>query len=107
MRVLFIILIMAVSLGADTDWNKDKDEPFFQQRDKQAHIVAFTAISYVVTDYALDNGFTKTEAWFIGLGSALVLGAVKELTDDNFDEKDMMANAIGGTIGSSIVIWRW
>lgn len=69
MKTLLVILVtfLISSLNANDYWNKDDGKPYFQQRDNLAHIGVSGIVSYIASDYALSNGFTKTESWFIGV----------------------------------------
>ena len=56
-------------------------------------------------------GFTEVQSWWCGIGTALVIGGMKEWYDSNhggrFDWEDMAANGVGGTIGTSFLYYRY
>jgi len=85
----------------------ENDSTFFQQKDKQKHILFFSAVGAIGANIAYTNGYSKQESWWIGLGSALLLGSLKEMYDKNFDMNDFAANALGGVIGSTSVLFRY
>ena len=92
MKALALAVLLTVGSSAS----------FFQEEDKQFHIgfSVFTGIAGNAFAHQ-QLGWTKQEAWWAGLATALLVGAVKEITDDKFDWRDMGADAIGGTIGTT------
>lgn len=108
MKRLLLLLLLTSSLFAESYWDKDDDKPYFQQRDNLAHIGVATLASYLISDYVIRyHSFTKTEAWFMGFVSSILIGTIKEMTDKNFDIDDLSGYAVGGAVGSSIVIYRF
>lgn len=95
-------------------WSNPYDQPdktFFHQRDKQLHI-GFSAAIALTSNAIAHQEFelTYTEAWWVGLVTALAIGAAKEVFyDTNGDWGDMGANAIGGVIGTTgmYTIYTW
>ena len=90
------------------------EESFFKQDDKQTHMQVTAVIGFVASNIAYDVGYTEAEAFWIGVASALAIGLGKELLDsqsdgNKFDGEDMLANGIGGAIGSLpvFIIYRW
>ena len=88
-----LILLMLLSLSANASFN-----------DKQKHILATTAISATATAYARYQGATPLEAWFVGVGSGLLVGIAKEYYDKNHsgveDMEDIYADTKGAILGS-------
>jgi len=89
-------------------------DSFFRQKDKQQHIQITTVISLMTSMVANEAGYTPTESFFIGLGAALLVGLVKEGIDSRkggsgFSGKDMLADGIGGALGSTsmFVLYKW
>ena len=100
MKKLLIILAMTISLNAN----------LFQEDDKQMHmgLSTFVGIAGNALCYR-EFGLTAGQSWLCGIGASLLVGAVKEATDDEFDWRDMQANAIGGAIGSTVIftVYTW
>lgn len=106
-KAILLSIILSTSLySAEVNyWNQDDDLPYFYQRDNQSHILFFGVVSATVSYYAIKEfGFTKTEAWLFGVGVSLFIGAGKELSDTKFDWNDYSSDALGGIIGSSIIV---
>jgi len=96
--VVFFIIYPS-SLVAETS--------FWQQKDKQQHFVATTAISFAVTAYARNKGYSQVESFFWGFGAALVTGLIKEGIDGQRKNghqsfKDLQADMLGGITGALI-----
>jgi len=96
---IIIFLIMGQSLVAE--------EGFFSQRDKQKHILGSGAIGVAIAGVARSNGLTKIESFFLGVGTAIGIGLIKEGIDGynvngTRDWDDVKADAIGGIIGAGI-----
>ena len=74
--------------------------------DKGKHLGVSAVISTVVTGLARNQGYSKTESFFWGAGTALVIGGLKELSDGkghgNRSAKDFGADALGGLAGALI-----
>lgn len=74
--------------------------------DKVTHFLAgalVAVMSYLVTCM---TGATQVASLSTGFGLSIVAGVVKELLDERFDWKDLLATAIGGaaaTIGLIIL----
>ena len=99
MKLLLALLISTSILSAN----------FFKEEDKQAHIAVTTLVSIIATEWAYEHGYTKTEAKWIGFGTAILVGLGKETYDSRdggtgFDMRDMGANAIGGALGTFTLI---
>lgn len=96
-KVKILLIIIASSLYAD---------PFFQQDDKQKHIVGSMAISGTATGIARHYGCTPMESFLIGVGTAMIVGIAKEEWDGQGygtkDYNDLKADAIGA-IGGSLI----
>ncbi len=105
MKKILLTLVLATSLSFGG---------FFQEEDKKIHITITTMIGVWGSLIAKKHGATETQAFWIGVGSALAVGLAKEAYDSRdggtgFDNRDMLANAIGGTLGSGtgIVLFRF
>jgi len=92
---MIIALLIAMSLSAET---------FFEQEDKQKHIIGSMAIGGVATGLARHYGSNKLEAIAIGIASALLVGIAKEAIDGKGygteDVNDIYADTIGAVSGS-------
>jgi len=80
---------------------------FWKQKDKQQHYIATTAISFAVTAYAKNQGYSKVEAFFWGFGTALAVGLIKEGIDGRSSNghqtsDDVKADLFGGITGALI-----
>ena len=102
---MILALLIAMSLSADT---------FFQQEDKQKHIIGSMAIGGVATGLARHYGSNKFEAVCIGVASALLVGIAKEAVDGKGygteDVGDIYADTLGAITGSMISTqfnWRF
>ena len=80
---------------------------FWQQKDKQQHFAATTAISFAVTGYARNQGYSQIESFFWGFGTAVAVGLIKEGIDGQRKNghqsfKDVQADILGGFTGALI-----
>ena len=105
--ILIVLLLCTVS-------NADSKPSFFQQDDKQAHIAITILLGIIGNGVAGKLGASPKEAFWYGLGTALVVGISKEVYDmhktnpTGFDMQDILADSIGGTIGTgSITLVRF
>jgi len=83
---------------------------FFQEEDKQLHMGISVFVGMAGNALAKQEyGLSDNEAWWAGLISALVVGAIKEATDEKFDWQDLAADGIGGAIGTTFTytIYKW
>lgn len=74
--------------------------------DKVAHFLAGALVAVMAYLVACMAGATKAASLATGFGLSIVAGVVKELLDERFDWKDLLATAIGGaaaTIGLVIL----
>jgi VanZ family protein len=92
---MIIALLITLSLSAET---------FFEQSDKQKHIIGSMAVGGVATGLARHYGSNKLEAIAIGIASALLVGIAKEAIDGKGygteDVGDVYADTIGAVSGS-------
>lgn len=65
--------------------------------DKKAHFLGGYAVSY--TTASLLEGEVDLP-WAAGLGLGILVGAMKELTDEHSDGGDFLASALGAASGS-------
>lgn len=97
-----IVLLLATQLQAGN---------IFDEEDKVAHMTVSAMVASISTVLAREYGLTPTQGFAIGLGSALVVGAIKEASDKNkggeFSGSDMMANFLGGLAGTSIITYTY
>jgi VanZ family protein len=95
LKSTIVLIAFSSSINADT---------FFQQEDKQKHIIGSMAISGVATGLARHYGSNKFEAVCIGIASALLVGIAKEAIDGKGygteDVGDIYADTIGAVSGS-------
>jgi VanZ family protein len=95
LKSTILLIAFSSSLSADT---------FFQQEDKQKHIIGSMAIGGVATGLARHYGSNKFEAIAIGVASALLVGIAKEAIDGKGygteDVNDIYADTIGAVSGS-------
>jgi uncharacterized protein YfiM (DUF2279 family) len=102
MKKILLALTVCAALSA---------EPFLEQADKQKHIVASMAISGAGTALARHYGSSPVEAFFIGVGSALLVGVAKEAIDGQGygteDVGDVYADTLGAVAGATLFNWRF
>lgn len=97
MKNIILAILLSSTLSADT---------FFEQQDKQKHIVGSIAIAGVCSALAKHYGSSPLESWFIGFGSSIIVGIAKEAIDGRGygteDIGDVYADTIGAVSGSLI-----
>lgn len=74
--------------------------------DKVTHFLAGALVAVMAYLVARMAGATQAASLATGFGLSIVAGVVKELLDERFDWKDLLATAIGGaaaTIGLVIL----
>lgn len=74
--------------------------------DKVTHFLAGALVAVMAYLVACMAGATQAASLAAGFGLSIVAGVVKELLDERFDWKDLLATAIGGaaaTIGLVIL----
>lgn len=74
--------------------------------DKVTHFLAGALVAVMACLVACMTGATQAASIATGFGLSIVAGVVKELLDERFDWKDLLATAIGGsaaTIGLVIL----
>lgn len=74
--------------------------------DKVTHFLAGALVAVVAYLVACMTGATQAASLAAGFGLSIVAGVVKELLDERFEWKDLLATAIGGaaaTIGLIIL----
>ena len=104
MKKLLLIVLLSSTLNAT----------FVTEVDKQKHFAVSAVVGFTSSNIAYHYGYTKKESFWIGFGSAMIVGLGKELYDNRiggsgFDIEDLGADALGATFGSSAVfiIYRW
>ena len=109
-----ILLLLAI-LGS-LSFGYEITEKNWWQQDKQKHFLYSTGIAGVSTAIARSYGSNKFEAFWIGFGSSLAIGVIKEYTDGRNplfhteDTKDIYADMLGSTTGALIstqFTWRF
>jgi len=100
MKKIILSLILSISL---------LNANLFQERDKKLHMLVTAQIGVFATLIAKENGFTYNESFWIGVGSSVFIGLLKEVYDSRkggtgFDSRDMLANTIGGVGGSTLMV---
>ena len=86
MKALIVVLALlsGTSCGAEpTD------------RDKVLHLQVSGTISALVFVTLRNQGASKTYSFWGAVGSGLIIGTMKEFSDERFDWSDMKYNAIG------------
>lgn len=103
-RILILFIALSITLQAN----------FFNEEDKQSHMIVTSTIGIITHLLAKKHGATEFEAFWIGVGSALAVGLAKEAYDSRdggtgFDGRDMIANGIGGVLGSvsTLILYRF
>nr|DAF76320.1 MAG TPA: lipoprotein [Caudoviricetes sp.] len=74
--------------------------------DKVTHFLAGALVAVMGYLVACMAGATQAASLSVGLGLSIVAGVVKELFDERFECKDLLATAIGGaaaTVGLIIL----
>ncbi len=102
--------MVLLTVGIQAENRFTDDTPFFQQEDKQAHILVCSAISLTTTSYYYKTfDVTYPEAMFLGFVTGMVVGVGKEMYDDNFDNQDIKADIIGSALGTvpHFVLYKW
>ncbi len=109
MKKIILVLVLLCTIGNTSEYDN-----FFQQEDKKAHIAISIMTGAIGNLLAVKNGASKEQAFWIGLGTALVIGGIKEVYDmhktnpTGFSTADMVADGIGGVIGTgSITLLRF
>ena len=105
MKKLLLIIVLSTSLFS---------ESFFKQDDKQQHMKGTAVIAFMSSVVANELGYTVNQSFWIGVASALAVGLAKETYDSRsggtgFSGQDMVADAIGGTLGALpvFILYRW
>ncbi len=102
MKRVILSLLVVCTIG-----NTNEYDNFFQQEDKKAHMAISVMTSAIGNLVATKLGASKREAFWYGLGTALVIGLGKELYDEHsyggFSAADMVANGIGGVAGTGSI----
>jgi hypothetical protein len=76
--------------------------------DKQKHITATAAISFTASSIASSKNFTPLESTLIGIGTGMLVGILKEATDDSFSGGDLKADLLGSCIGVvPLLVYTW
>ena len=80
---------------------------FWKQKDKQMHFAVSAVIATTTTAYARNKGYDKVESFFIGFGTTVLIGLIKEGIDGrrkngHQETDDMKANILGAMSGALI-----
>lgn len=68
--------------------------------DKVTHFLAGALVAVMAYLVARMAGATQAASLATGFGLSIVAGVVKELFDERFDWKDLLATAIGGAVAT-------
>ena len=106
-KFIGVLVLVCTMAGAGENYRG-----FFKQEDKQLHMYVSMMSGAISNLIAVKFCASKQEAFWYGLGGALMIGLGKELYDERsyggFSMADMVANGIGGTIGTgSITLLRF
>jgi hypothetical protein len=74
-------------------------------RDKKLHFGAAGSISAATYIMMRHNGENRWTSYIAGFTAGVLVGVVKELSDDPWDSEDMEYNALGAATVPLIVIW--
>ena len=105
-KTIMLILIVSNLAFSQTNFS-------FLEKDKQKHIVYSTVISTAITAYSRNMGSSKLESFFVGFGTALAIGVLKEAFDRKYgteDIGDVYADFAGAALGATISAqfeWRF
>jgi len=95
MKKLLLSLLLITSANAN----------FFQEEDKQVHILIAAATSFGASAIAAKQGFTKQQSFWIGVGTGILTGiAIRKFHDPKLSSGDIIAGGIGSTLGSFTLI---
>ncbi len=107
LKKLLLLLLLSVSINAEDVLSKE-----FWQNDKQKHFAMSATIAGSATALARHYGSNKFEAFWIGFGSSLAIGVLKEYYDSKNplfhteDTNDIYADMMGA-ITSSLISTKW
>ena len=106
LKRILLVLLLTMSINANS--YDQPNESFFMQKDKILHmgVSAFVGIAGTALCHQ-EFGLTAGQSWWCGMGAALIVGAAKEFNDTNFDNMDLLADGIGGAIGSSFLYYQY
>ena len=72
--------------------------------DKVTHFLAGALVAVMAYLVACVSGATQAASLATGFGLSIVAGVVKELLDERFEWKDLLATAIGGAVATIVLI---
>lgn len=100
-KIVLILLFLNVYVFGDVF-----DPSFYEQNDKQKHIAGSAVIGMTAAGIARHYECSKLESFLIGVGSAVIIGWVKEVADGHGlghrDIDDIDADMVGGIAGSAV-----
>lgn len=105
-KIIMLLLIVSSLAFSESNFS-------FLEKDKQKHFLYSAAIATAATAYSRKKGSSKIESFFIGFGSALAVGILKEALDRKYgseDIGDVYADFAGAALGASISAqfeWRF
>lgn len=107
-KLLFLLMFLAATLSATNDFTKVG----FWQQDKCKHFTYSAGIAGVSAAIARSYGSNKFEAFWIGFGTSMVAGMVKEIADGHGygheDIGDAYADMLGAGAGAILAMqWSW
>ena len=98
MKKLILLILLTLSINAND----------FCQDDKKKHLVVSSMISSSVTALARNQGYDKLSSWFMGFGTSMAIGVVKEYADGKDplhhteDVNDVYADMLGSALGATL-----
>lgn len=72
--------------------------------DKVTHFLAGALVAVMAYLVACMSGATQAASLATGFGLSIVAGVVKELIDERFEWKDLLATAMGGAATVGLII---
>jgi len=84
----------------------------WKEKDKHYHYGAGVVVSTLTYEYVYRRTEDKKKAFIYSVGSAILVGTLKEMVDHNrkgnrFDDRDLLATTYGGlTIGVTFSLFR-
>lgn len=102
-RKLFLIVILVCSCKTYAATPED-DKFSFSNTDKQLHMLASYGLAYTATDGFRRAKYSKWKSIAYGSLLAMAVGALKELSDDDFSNNDMLADAVGVGVSAGVTI---
>lgn len=101
-KIVLLLMTLSVFTMATTDFTQSE----FWKQDKQKHFAYSAGIAATATAISKSYGSNKFEAFWIGLGSSIMVGIAKEVIDGHGygseDIGDVYADFLGASTGALI-----